>query len=217
MTKFNNIIFDLDGTLIDSAHSIIFCLNMAIKHCGYHVEKVLESGLIGPPLSETLSFITGESNPEKLAELINAFKIFYDEEGYKSSVPYDGIQEVLIKLKKIGLQIYIATNKRFIPTTKIIKHLHWDGIFEDIYTIDLHKDFSEDKESVLRKMQLDYQFDKKSVCYVGDRYEDYEAASKNEFNFIFVDWGYGASNKSPVNFIHANYPNDLFNILTQSQ
>lgn len=193
------VIFDLDGTLIDSATVILTGLEKAVIHQGFTCIKPLDTGLIGPPLRETFQEITGIQDYKTLDLLVSNFKSFYDLEGCLLSKPYPGISHLLDGLFQEGYSIYLATNKRLIPTKKIIQFLLWDGYFKATYAIDCQEIAFVNKSEMLKALIQDERIDIQNAVYIGDRHEDYLASQENHLNFIFVDWGYGG--------MRATYPN----------
>ena len=117
----SHIIFDLDGTLIDSAPSILGAFKLVLEQFFYTPTRPLNSALIGPPLKQTLQLISGESDSEKLALLFEAFKSNYDSNAYTLSSSYTGVSEMLESLFRSDNYLHIATNKRLITTQKILK------------------------------------------------------------------------------------------------
>lgn len=186
-----NIIFDLDGTLIDSAPSILRCLEISLKMKGYLPLVDLNRSLIGPPLNDIFKLLTNEDEDRKIAELIEEFKFQYDSVLCKHARPYDGIHNLLLGLKKAKKNIYIVTNKRYKPSKLIIDHNNWAEIFDDIYSIDHPEVIFKEKVQVMRQLIIDKGLNKHRSCYIGDRAEDFEAAKANSIPFIYVEWGYG--------------------------
>jgi phosphoglycolate phosphatase len=119
----------MDGTLIDSAHSILKSLEITIKKTGLSTVIPLTSHLIGPPLRETLKRLFGEQENVDLDCLISVFKDFYDTEGFKGSLIYPGVHDLLNQLNQSDISLYLATNKRLIPTLKIIEYFGWKSIY----------------------------------------------------------------------------------------
>ena len=120
---YNAVLFDLDGTLIDSSPSILSCFGRVLDEAGLQPLVPLSNSLIGPPLRQTLINLTGLTDNGQLNQLIERFKVYYDSEGYKASKVYDGIETILDHLVQSGISLAIATNKRRVPTLKIIEYL----------------------------------------------------------------------------------------------
>ena len=121
LKNITSIIFDLDGTLIDSAPSVLATLEATLAVHGIEPIMAFESRLIGPPLSEILMRLTGVVEPKLLNVLVETFKSLYDTSGYKASRIYPGASELLNELRQRNIPTYIATNKRRIPTELILE------------------------------------------------------------------------------------------------
>lgn len=189
--KTKSAIFDLDGTLIDSAPSILKCLKLTIQKFGIVPSENISQGLIGPPLSETLKKILGNNSNVNTEDLSAYFKALYDFDGYKESIPYSGIDDLLRNLVCEGVDLYIATNKRIFPAEKIIDLFGWRNFFKGVYGIDKFEgSLFEDKASMIHCLLNDYSLDIGRSVYIGDRYEDFNASSANGLSSILVNWGY---------------------------
>jgi len=164
-----NIIFDLDGTLIDSSSSILGSFAEAFRQHGITPARPLTPELIGPPLMQCLALIAGHDDADTLAALAQAFKQHYDSEGYKQTTVFPDIERMLALLAR-DHNLYIGTNKRIYPTRRILDHLGWGAYFQEVYA-------------------LDY-FHPAVTKYIGDRVEDGMAAEAHQLAFAMVTWGY---------------------------
>jgi len=97
---------------------------------------------------------------------------------------------MLNELKDNNLQLYIATNKRSIPTKKIINFLGWGSFFDGIYSLDSFLPLAKSKNDILAKIISTHGLSKKNVIYIGDLEDDRIAAQANSIGFYFVEWGY---------------------------
>lgn len=187
------VIFDLDGTLIDSQASILLSIEAALEEVGFESVVPLIKELIGPPLLETLGVICGTSDSEKISTAAAKFKEIYDAEGYRNSLPYDGVDELLRWLKAEGYGICLVTNKRQVPTEKILEYFDWRQHFSHVYTIDSAALPFKNKTEAIAKLLHESGVDPVQAIYVGDRHEDYEAATNNHVKCLLVQWGYGVN------------------------
>jgi phosphoglycolate phosphatase len=185
-----HVILDLDGTLIDSAPSILKCLESTLNFYQLKPLFPLNNLVIGPPLELTFQKLTGIKNLLVIDELIDFFKNLYDVDGYKDSIPYDGISQLLRELSSLNFFVYLATNKRIVPTKKILEHLLWSNYFDAVYAFDTGTIKFKSKAEMLSSILKDNNVDTVSAVYVGDINSDYEAAQKNKIKFIFANWGY---------------------------
>ncbi len=191
--KQRSVIFDLDGTLIDSAPSILASIEAAFYEEGIEPTVPLSIELIGPPLERVLVALLGLEKIDRLPQLIKNFKKHYDNVGYRETQVYAGVQPMLEQLNRDSLKLYIATNKRLIPTRLITEHLGWGSFFEKLFTLDSYHPPAQDKSEMLKRLILDLREPNDCMIYVGDRLEDAEAARVNNIPFVLVSWGYEKS------------------------
>lgn len=186
------IIFDLDGTLIDSADAILSGLQAAANEADYSLNLSLEKALIGPPLRMTLQKLTGVKDDLVLDRMIATFKSCYDTVGYKKTLAFSGVDSLLRQLHSTDQILMLATNKRMIPTVNILKHFGWLSLFHSIYAIDKNplKVFS-NKSEMLYSLIKENGIELDGSLYIGDRIEDQESAAANGLKAITVTWGYG--------------------------
>ncbi|WP_417511933.1 HAD hydrolase-like protein [Methylophaga sp.] len=184
-----NIIFDLDGTLIDSSASILSATEQAFRHCKYSPQVPFTEELIGPPLMKMLQTVAGTDDQNILENLAQTFKYCYDSEGYKKTSVFEGIDELLSELKADGHRLFIATNKRLIPTQKIISYLGWENYFEGIYALDTCP-YATTKTQMLTYILDKHQLNFEESLYIGDTVPDRIAATDNAMPFLMVSWGY---------------------------
>lgn len=189
--SFRSVIFDLDGTLIDSSPGILECISRALEQAGMQPAVPLENSLIGPPLRRTLKNLTGLPDGDALEGLAANFRQIYDTEGYRGSRVYPGVEKLLSNLASRGIPMAIATNKRRSPTMNILEYLGWERYFRMVGTLDTPANPHADKASLLRSMLAETEAEARTVHYMGDRWEDGEAASANGMPFIAAGWGYG--------------------------
>jgi phosphoglycolate phosphatase len=189
--KIRHLLFDLDGTLIDSAPSILECYRLVLCQFSLETKCSLERSLIGPPLAATLRLISGVSDEGILVDMSVAFKKIYDTTGVMQTLPYDGITELLQKLHDAEHNLYIVTNKRIVAARKICDFLGWTKWFEGIYARDAFDPNLISKSSVIERALQIHRISKTDALYFGDRNEDGEAAHANGLKFVWVEWGYG--------------------------
>lgn len=192
MPRYTHILFDLDGTLIDSAPAILASFRDAFSHAGVKPVVAIDESIIGPPLLETLQLLSGSTDAALIARLADGFKASYDSEGYKQTAAYAGVGDMLKALKNAGLSLSIATNKRIHPTRLILAHLGWLDYFDHIYALDLFEPRLPTKAAMIARLLADHALPKESAIYIGDRSEDGESADANGLPFVAATWGYGS-------------------------
>lgn len=186
------VLFDLDGTLIDSAPSILASMGAAFTDLGVEPVCPLEPSLIGPPLIPTLRKLRGDApDGPSVEDLAAAFKAHYDREGYRGSVVIEPMPALLDELAAQGRELYIVTNKRLHPTLLILEHLGWRPRFRGVYALDALTPAATSKAQVLQHVVATHGLPAERCWYVGDRDEDAEAASAAGLPCLRVPWGYG--------------------------
>jgi len=206
-------IFDLDGTLIDSAPSILEGFGHTLQAAGVTPALPLTPDLIGPPLNKVMAALSGQSDPALVAQLIAGFKAYYDTVGYLRGQPYPGVHAMLEQLRGQGVALHLATNKRHAPTVKILEALGWLPLFDSVYALDRAAPSYADKRAMLAAQLAEQGMTPAHAAYIGDRDDDRLAAEGNGIPFIAVAWGYGAFNAAaahPVLSAAAQLPHLFF-------
>lgn len=206
-----SVIFDLDGTLIDSSESILAGFDAVLKHHKMAPKVPLTATIIGPPLRQTLALLSGSSSPELLAAMTETFKAYYDTEGYKATRVFPGIEDMLQRLQAAGISLHIATNKRLAPTTLILKHLGWSDYFKSVFALDICQPAFPSKSAMLGHQLAAQAISTASAAYVGDRVEDGMAADANHLTFYAATWGYSGFPNAEWSqrWIKAGTPNEI--------
>jgi phosphoglycolate phosphatase len=187
----SHIVFDLDGTLIDSAGAILASYRAAFAACGVMPVQSIEADIVGPPLWETLCQLAGGGDTALISQLADAFRRSYDTGGLLETRAYPGVDDLLRALRGADMGLLIATNKRLRPTRRIVEHLGWGGLFDSVYALDFFVPPLPNKSAMLGQLLIEQEMDAQRAIYVGDRAEDGEAAEANGLPFIAATWGYG--------------------------
>lgn len=194
--KYKNILFDLDGTLIDSAPGIEESFYIAYLKVYNNECKKNITTFIGPPIGQVLTAINGETNLETINDFAESFKQHYDTEGYKKSKLYDNVEMVLEILLKNKLNVFIATNKREKPTKLILEYLSIGKYFNDIYCPDIVDFKFKNKTDLVAHMLKTNSLLFNETIMIGDTIHDGLAADENKLDFALVEYGYGEYEKS---------------------
>jgi phosphoglycolate phosphatase len=188
----HSILFDLDGTLIDSAPGILASFGAALARTGIRPAVPLDASLIGPPLPVTAATLLGRDDPTALAALIAAFRTDYDEAGYRATTVYAGVPGLLDGLAAAGVALRIVTNKRIAPTRRILEHLGWTPRFAGVHALDATLPPAPHKTAMVTAVLHAAGLSATSTWMVGDSAEDRRAAETNGLRFFAAAWGYGA-------------------------
>lgn len=182
------ILFDLDGTLTDSGEGIMNCAELALRHFGLPVppREALRI-FVGPPLQET--FQKFGIAPEDTTEAIRVFRSRYLTVGKFENRPYDGIPEMLERLKKAGFRLFVATSKPEKTAVEILEKFELAPYFEQICgaTFDGKRDAKEAVITYLKSLASDLEH----LIMVGDTAYDVLGAAAHDIPTIGASWGYG--------------------------
>ena len=192
LSKYDNIIFDLDGTLINSSEEVLHCFKKAFKTSNCKIDKSeLTSDIIGPPIKQIIQNITHNSIADnKIEEIIKNFRQIYDYDENDISVMYSGILDLLTYLKKQNKKLFIATFKPEKPTMRVVKMFNIESLFDGIYTIDkFNKTIT--KSEILKNIIKEHNLITDQTVMIGDTLSDMIAAKENNITGIGVLWGYG--------------------------
>lgn len=187
----HTLIFDLDGTLVDSSESILAGFSAALAAHGIAPRIPLTAEIIGPPLLATLALLAGTRDEALLQQLASAFKAHYDVTGYKATRAYPGVSEMLQEKFSQGVPLHLATNKRLLPTRLILEYLGWNQWFSSVYALDSATPAYPNKAAMLAQLLREQAITSATAAYIGDRAEDGQAADTNGLAFFAANWGYG--------------------------
>ncbi|MDR3392975.1 MAG: HAD family hydrolase [Sulfuriferula sp.] len=189
--KTDVLVFDFDGTLIDSAPGILDAFAAALRETGVAPCVALDVNLIGPPLTETLMRLGGSDDPALVSALTEKFKHHYDSHGVATTAAYAGVDAMLDSFVAHGIELHIATNKRLSVTHAILEQLGWTERFASVYALDMVAPRLPGKAQLLSKQIGELNLDKTRTAYIGDKREDGHAAGDNGLKFYYASWGYG--------------------------
>jgi phosphoglycolate phosphatase len=188
-----DILFDLDGTLIDSSPGILASFGRILAAEGLRPAVPLEAALIGPPLAVTLRQVSGIADEARLAGLVEAFKQDYDTAGYLGTEVFPGVAAGLAQLAAADARLFIVTNKRMVPTRRILEAVGLAQFFAGIHTRDETEPPAASKAAVTKRILARYGIDPAQALFVGDSGEDAAAARENGLRFIHAAYGYGGA------------------------
>lgn len=191
-----HIIWDLDGTLIDSEQEVLNALVKSVREAGLTEEKQLSPLRVGPTVDKMLekSFSPELLAEEKKSAIITSFRNNYDNCGFNHTLPFDGIEEILADASFVH---HIVTNKPDLATNRILEKLNWKQHFASVVTPYSYMRSSNDKRKTKAELfalcMKDYLNEK--FIGVGDMDTDARAALENNIPAIGVLWGTGVKNE----------------------
>jgi phosphoglycolate phosphatase len=185
------VLFDLDGTLIDSSEGIIKSAQYALTHFGIEETDMQNlMSFIGPPLMYSFKNRYGFSE-EKTREAVGVYRQRYNRIGIFECSLYPGVRECIEQLKKMGYLIGMASSKPEESCRRILEHFDLINLFDDVVgsTPDGKIDT---KEQVLSEvMRRWHEIPTTEMCLIGDTIFDVEGANEKEIPCICVSYGFG--------------------------
>lgn len=186
-----NIIFDLDGTIVDSVPGISASLIYAIRQQGHIVSDDINiSSLIGPPMEQIVRTLLAPYHDNRIAETLKIYREHYGSVGLEKSTMYNGVRSLLSLLKDDVHELFIATSKRNAFAEKIITNMQITEFFSGVLGTPTDGSL-DDKRDLLSHLISKYALTAKNTVMVGDRREDVISAKHNDIKSIGVLWGYG--------------------------
>lgn len=191
MTGYTTLLFDLDGTLTDSTEGILKCLVNAIEQMGFEVPEDTNK-FLGPPIRQSFAEFCG-MNEEQTAQAVKIFRERYSKVGLFENRVYDGIPEMLERLKNGGKRLMVATSKPQVYAIRIFDRFGLSQYFEFVggAELDGSRDYKDEViEYVLAQTGIT---DRSSVLMIGDRRQDVLGAHKTGIKCMGILWGYGST------------------------
>lgn len=183
------VIFDFDGTLVDSEKTIYKCFQSITEILAPDRINYAKNILIGPPLRDTASEILGPRYQNQLNQFVRQFIQMHDDHAIFHTQPYLGVNKLLRKLVLLNIPMAIATNKRKAPTIKLIENFGWTRYFCSIQCSDSQLTFRNKDEMIQRIIKTNNIF--MNSYFVGDTVNDGLSANLNQLKFIQAYYGYG--------------------------
>ena len=214
------IIFDLDGTLINTIDDLGQACNHALSACGYPTHKIEDyPRLVGNGINKLIERALPEEhrNEETVMQLRPFFVPYYDEHNCDLTQPYDGIPALLETLKQQGHTLAVASNKYQAATEKIVAKL-FPGIFDVVLG---------ERENVARKPDPQIVWDIveaigrkgeeaiEDALYIGDSLVDAETAKAAKLPFVACTWGFCTREQLMTAQAHymADHPKEILTII----
>ena len=193
------IIFDLDGTLLNTIDDLGYACNYALSRCGFPTHSIEEyPRMVGNGINNLIrrALPQTEQTEENILRVREHFVPYYDAHNCDYTRPYEGIPELLNTLKAQGHRLAVASNKYQAATEKIVSHF-FPGIFDVILG---------ERDGIPRKPnpQIVYDIEKilsslsandrstlsEAVLYLGDSLVDRDTAANAGVPFIACSWGF---------------------------
>lgn len=209
--NFEILLFDLDGTLTDSAEGILNCAGYALEMMGItETDRVKLMRFVGPPLVDSFTEFYGMSKEDAL-KAVAIYRERYPRKGIFENRVYDGIPEMLDRLKRGGKRLAVATSKPETYALRILEHFSLREYFEVVTGAELSGERNNKSEVIDECLKRLGNPDKAKVLMIGDRRQDINGAKACGVKCAGVRFGYAEENeleKAGADFIFAS-PSEL--------
>lgn len=184
------VIFDLDGTLLDTIADLGTACNYALEKKGYRRHPLaVYPYMVGNGIRKLIERAQQDASSEEVEELLQLFREYYDAHCTDYTKPYPGIIDLLNDLNDNGIAMAIASNKYEAATKHIIKHFFPDipfvGVFGQVEDRPVKPDPSIDFQVLLA-----HPTPKSQTMHVGDSAVDIETARRACVTSVGVTWGF---------------------------
>ncbi|HNQ77899.1 MAG TPA: HAD family hydrolase [Acidobacteriota bacterium] len=211
ISRFKAVVFDLDGTLIDSRGDILNAFSAAFGALGREVPP--ETDLlhtIGHRLEEC--FIPFLGNDEELCSVAaKAFRAYYEDHHLDKTRPFEDIDGLLSDLAP-SFSLGLATMKKGYFARKILKAFSWEGFFKGVAASEEGLK-SKPHPEMLLKLISDFGVSRNETLYVGDTSIDIEMSERAGVPFVFAAWGYGTPDGKGPEMVRAEDPAELKRVI----
>ena len=190
LNTFRHWIFDLDGTLADTANDIVESLADTCEQVlGNRPE--MDSSWIGPPLPDMIRRIDPAISQERITQIVLLFREKYFSSAFPSTRLYPGISDLLSHLQQQGHSLYVATNKSLRLANSVLAKEGILANFQSVWTSDaMGKNLTKNQ---MVKMLLDaHEIPCRETVLVGDNPMDIQAAIMHNIYAVAAGWGYGS-------------------------
>lgn len=215
MMKYSAVIWDMDGTILNTLEDLCDSVNFVLKTNGYE-ERTLEQTRcsVGNGIRSlmNLSVPEGENNP-KFEELFEAFRKHYSGNCRNKTRPYDGIDEVLNVFAGHGIKMAVVSNK----IDSAVKELSRDFYPQMDYSLGEIEGLNrKPAPDMVEKALLELGVSKSEAVYIGDSEVDVLTAKNSGLDCITVLWGFRTKEEliEKGATVFASTPDELINLVT---
>lgn len=212
--SYNTVIFDLDGTILNTLDDLAAAVNHALVSCGYptHGTDKIRS-FIGNGIDILIRrAIPNECTDEEWQRARDIFKAYYTKHMTDNTAPYNGIKELLERLRADGIKTAVVTNKNHDMANELIPSFY-NGLFDIIIGTDLAKRERKPAPDGIYAVLDVLGTDKKDAVYIGDTEVDVQTAHNAGLKCIGVMWGFRQGGKIEGADFVVNTPEEILEIV----
>ena len=184
------IIFDLDGTLLDTLDDLKDAVNFTLEKYNYptksreHIRRSIGNG-VAKLVARCIP--DGENNPD-YSDCLREFKKYYSEHYSDNTYPYKGIAKVVKQLRSEGFLLAVATNK-----IDALAHELIDKYFPNLFHFvlgDIDGVPKKPNPQMIENILAHFSLEKKDAMYIGDTNVDEQTAVNSGLDYFLLTYGY---------------------------
>ncbi|MBE6715358.1 MAG: HAD family hydrolase [Ruminococcaceae bacterium] len=188
--KYKLVIFDLDGTILDTLEDLYNSVNFALCKNNLPERSIVEvRSFVGNGIRLLIERAVPENTAPKTVDIIfSDFKSHYRNHSIDNTEPYPGIIDLLVELRKSGIKTAVVSNKADFAVQELIKQ-YFDGLFD--FAVGERENIAKkpNPDSVYEALRF-LDINKEEAVYIGDSEVDIETARNSGLDEIIVDWGF---------------------------
>ena len=188
--KYRGIIFDLDGTLINTLGDLTDAMNHSLAQLGCPLRTQKECRrMIGNGLAKFAERALPENCKHLRDNLQNIMVSHYQQHCLIKTAPYEEIEEIVRLLGNKGVRLAVLTNKNQEPAEAIVRHFWDDGVFDPVIGICCGRKIKPDPQITLEILEQ-WQLAASEVIFVGDSEVDMQTANAAGVTPVGCEWGF---------------------------
>ena len=183
-----SLLFDLDGTLVDSRPGIVAGLQAMLRALGHQPDAAADyTWAVGPPLEQSIGRVLAPYGDDRVALGARRYREHYATHGVLAAALFPGIAAALDALA--GRRLLVVTSKREVFARAILDRLRMAPRFMGIHGT-VEGGAFDDKAVLLRHALARHGIEPARAAMIGDRHHDFDAARANGVPSVGVAWGY---------------------------
>ncbi len=187
-TDYDAVIFDVDGTILDTAEGILASVRYMINTLNFpQIEERTLNSFVGPRIQDSLVRVYGLQG-EECRRAAGVFRDRYKQGDVLKAKPYQGLEETLGILSATGYRLSVATNKRQDFTDALLEKNGLQKYFEAVNGTDMEGRFT--KKDLIERCVAEMKTEPGRTVLIGDSSYDAEAAEEVGVSFIAALYGY---------------------------
>lgn len=188
--KYKCIVFDMDGTILDTLEDLTDSVNYALKTCGYPERTIDEVRFfVGNGIQKLIErAVPVGSSQADIQKVFETFMPYYKLHSADKTKPYDGIPEAIKELRAAGLLTAVVSNKAD-PAVQILVEQYFKGLFDSSLG-ESPAIAKKPARDMVDKVLSELGIAPEKAIYIGDSDVDVETAKNSGLDGLFVEWGF---------------------------